>query len=47
MEVIHIRIPLDIRKQLRVLAAEREMSMTQLMGEILAEYFGKIKRVNT
>nr|DAF65597.1 MAG TPA: hypothetical protein [Caudoviricetes sp.] len=43
METIHIRVSKDIRKQLRILSAETDKTMTQLMGEIISEYLGKIK----
>ena len=39
MDIIHIRIEKKYRQLLKILAAERNISMTQLMGEILTEYF--------
>lgn len=45
MDIIHIRIEKKYRQLLKILAAERNISMTQLMGEILTEYFSETKRV--
>ena len=45
MDIIHIRIDTIYRKLLKITAAERNISMTQLMGEILSEYFRKIKGI--
>ncbi len=45
MDIIHIRIATIYRKLLKITAAERNISMTQLMGEILSEYFGKTKGI--
>ncbi len=47
MDIIHIRVDKKYRQLLKIIAAERNISMTQLMGEILTEYFGRAKRVKT
>ena len=44
MDIIHIRIDSKYRTLLKITAAERNISMTQLMGEILTEYFEESKR---
>ena len=47
METIHIKVPIEIRKALRIRSAELGITMTQLAGEIFAEYFFReIKRAN-
>lgn len=46
METIHIRVSKEIRKQLKILSAKTDKTMTSLMGEIISEYLGKIKEAN-
>lgn len=46
MEIIHIRVPKEVRQQFKVVAATLGKSMTQLMGELITEYLRKIKGAN-
>ena len=38
--MIHIRLPEDLHKALRIKAAEADMSMNALVGSILADHLG-------
>ena len=41
-----LRIPIELYEIIRHTAYDSRVSMNKLMGEILAEYFGKMKRVS-
>lgn len=46
-QLIHIRIDTESHKRLKIEAAERRISVTQLMREIITGYFFESKRVTT
>lgn len=43
MEMLHIRTEKKFHTLLKITAAERKISMTRLMGEILTKYFSETK----
>lgn len=47
MDFIHIRVPSDVRQQLKIVAATRNISMTQLIGELIKEYLSEKKGAKT
>lgn len=44
MELLHIRIDTEFHRRLKIEAAERRISVTRLMREIITGYFREGKR---
>lgn len=43
--MIHIRLPADVKNELKAIAALNGKSMTELLGEIVTRYLEETKRV--
>lgn len=44
MEFIHIRVPLKVRQDFKAVAAKKGKSMTELAGDLIAQYLIEIEK---
>ena len=44
MEMIHIRLPKEQHKRLKLCAVNQSMSMTELVGDLIARYLSEITK---
>ena len=44
MEMLHIRLPREQHKELKLCAVTKGQSMTALIGDLIEQYLSKIKR---
>lgn len=45
MNFIHIRVPIEIRKAFKALAASKGLSMTQLASSLIVDYLEKKEKL--
>ena len=44
MEFIHIRVPREVRQQLKSITASKGQSMTEVVGDLILRYLSEIKK---